>query len=191
MKHASRRGPDPWSATRQRPGGSESAGLPPPRHRLLASPGRRRADSGSAHMTSTTAPYLAARGTVGGKDVLRAVGTAGSITSASNGLRGGCARTSGEQRRVRWEHAVERGQVELLVALGKFVVAVVRGADGGAGTLVGMVGQAQGFLGGTDLNDAMCAGAVRSWGRPGSARQNHSGVPSSRPTTWTFMSCLP
>ena len=48
--------------------------------------------------------------------------------------------------------------VELLVVLGLFVVVVVGGAEGGAGTLVGPVGQDQDLPGEAGLDDAVRAG---------------------------------
>jgi hypothetical protein len=48
--------------------------------------------------------------------------------------------------------------VELLVVLGLFVVVVVGGADGGAGTLVGPVGENEDLSGQARLDDAVGAG---------------------------------
>lgn len=48
--------------------------------------------------------------------------------------------------------------VELLVVLGLFVVVVVGGADGGAGTLVGPVGEDEDLAGQAGLDDAVGAG---------------------------------
>lgn len=82
--------------------------------------------------------------------------------------------------------------VELLVVLGLFAVAVVRGSKGGAGTLVGAVREDEDLPGQAGLDDAMGRPGPRS-GRGcdrGVARENHSGVPSGRAMTCTFMPCL-
>ncbi len=48
--------------------------------------------------------------------------------------------------------------VEPFVVLGEFVVAVVRGADGGGGALVGVVGQDEDLTGEAGLDDAVGPG---------------------------------
>lgn len=80
--------------------------------------------------------------------------------------------------------------VELLVVLRLLAVVVVRGSEGGAGALVGAVREYEDLPGEAGLNDAVGAGCVRSCVRPGVARENHSGVPSGRAMTWTFMPCF-
>ena len=60
-----------------------------------------------------------------------------------------------------------------------FAVVLVGGVDGGVGALVGTVGENEDLFAETSLDDAVWArAAVRSWVRPGVARENHRGVPS-------------
>ncbi len=80
--------------------------------------------------------------------------------------------------------------VELLLVLGLFAVVVIRGAEGGADALVGPVVQDEDLPGLAGLDDAIGPrAAVRSWVRPGVARENHRGVPSGRAMTCTFIPC--
>lgn len=79
--------------------------------------------------------------------------------------------------------------VELLVVRWLFAVVVVRGADGGAGALVGAVREHKDLSGEAGLDDAVGTGRGQIV-RPGSARENHSGAPSPRAMTCTFMPCL-
>lgn len=80
--------------------------------------------------------------------------------------------------------------VELLVVSGLFVVVVVGGADGGAGALVGPVGQDQGLPGQAGFDDAVGPSRGQVMGAAGSERENQSGVPSGVAITCTFMPCL-
>lgn len=79
--------------------------------------------------------------------------------------------------------------VEAPAVLGLCAVAVVRGAEGGVGTLVGAGREDEDPPGGAGLDDAVGAGrgqVVRA-SRPGGARENRGGT--VRAMTWTFMPC--
>lgn len=101
------------------------------------------------------------------------------MVDAAGGTFGSPEQSPGLQLR---EGAFSRGSqpgvvvVELLVVLRLFAVVVVRGAEGGAGALVGAVGQDEDLPGQAGLDDAVGTGRGQVMGAAG----RRAGEPTGR-----------